>query len=75
MNKDNIVNNLYQASVISGLAIGYTMICKKFLKIDAPKFDKLSMEGVGKIVLIVAGSDITRDYLVKQKILPEKIFI
>ena len=36
MNKKSIVNDLYQAAVISVLAVGYSMSGKKILKMTAP---------------------------------------
>ena len=36
MNKKSIVNDLYQAVVISIFAIGYSMLGKKILKIAPP---------------------------------------
>ena len=36
MDKKSIVNNLYQAAVISVLAVGYSMLGKKILKITVP---------------------------------------
>ena len=65
MDKKSIVNDLYQAAVISVLAVGYSMLGKKILKITPPNQRKL--------VAIVAASEMTREYLIKQKILPDHI--
>ena len=62
MDKKSIVNDLYQAGVISVLAVGYSMLGKKILKITP-----------GKLVAIIAASEMTREYLIKQKILPDHI--
>ena len=35
MDKNSIVNDLYQAAVISVLAAGYSMLCKKILVHDS----------------------------------------
>ena len=61
MDKKSIVNDLYQAAVISVLAVGYSSV---------QKFD---LEDTGKLVAIVARSEMTREYLIKQKILPDHI--
>ena len=37
MDKKSVVNDLYQAAVISVLAVGYSMLGKKILKITPPK--------------------------------------
>ena len=36
MDKKSIVNDLYQAAVISVLAVGYSMLGKKILKMTPP---------------------------------------
>ena len=66
MDKKSIVNDLYQAAVISVLAVGYSMLGEKILKMTPP-------EDTGKLVAIVATSEMTREYLIKQKILPDHI--
>ena len=43
-------------------AVGYSMLGKKILKI-------LKVEDTGKLIAIVAASGMTREYLIKQKIL------
>ena len=73
MDKKSIVNDLYQAAVISVLAVGYSMLGKKILKITPPSIQKFDLEDTGKLVAIVAASEMTREYLIKQKILPDHI--
>ena len=73
MDKKSIVNDLYQAAVISVLAVGYSMLGKKMLKTTPPNIQKFHLEDTGKLVGIVASSEMTREYLIKQKILPEHI--
>ena len=75
MDKRSIVNDLYQAVVISVFAIGYSMLGKKILEIAPPSIQKFDLEGTGKLVAIVAALEMTREYLIKQKILPEYINI
>ena len=67
MDKKSIVNDLYQAAVISVLAVGYSMLGKKILKMTPPSIH------TEKLVAIVAASEMTREYLIKQKILPDHI--
>ena len=69
MDKKSIVNDLYQAAVISVLAVGYSMLGKRILKITPPSIQKFDLEDTGKLVAIVAASEMTREYLIKQKIL------
>ena len=73
MDKNSIVNDLYHASVLSALSVGYSMLGKKLLKIAPPSIQKFDLEDIAKLVVIVAGSEMTMEYLIKQKILPEKI--
>ena len=73
MDKKSIVNDLYQAAVISVLAAGYSMLGKKILKVSPPSIQKFDLEDTGKLVAIIAASEMTREYLIKQKILPDHI--
>ena len=73
MDKKSIVNDLYQAAVISVFVVGYSMLGKKILKIASPSIQKFDLEDTGKLVAIVATSEITRRCLIKQKILPDHI--
>ena len=66
MDKKSIVNDLYQAAVISVFAIGYSMLGKKILKIAPPSIQKFDLEDTGKLVATVAMSEIMREYLIKQ---------
>ena len=67
MDKKRIVNDLYQA------AVGYSTLGKKILKMTPPSVQKFDLEDTGKLVAIVPASEMTREYLIKQKILPDHI--
>ena len=71
MDKKIIVNDLYQAAVISIFAVGYSMLGKKILKVAPPSIQKFDLEDTGKLVAIIAASGMMR--VIKQKILPEHI--
>ena len=75
MDKKSIVNDLYHASLISVFAVGYSVLDKKILKIAPLRIQKFDLEDMGKLVAIVAASEMTREYLIKQKILSEHINI
>ena len=75
MDKKSIVNNLYHASLISVSTVGYSMLGKKRLRMASLSIQKFDLEDTGKLVAIVAASEMTRVYLTKQKILPEHINI
>ena len=73
MDKKSIVNDLYQATIISVPTVGYSMLGKKILRMAPPSIRKFDLEDTGKLVVIVAVSEVTREYLIKQKILPDHI--
>ena len=60
MDKKSIANDLYQVAVISVLAVGYSMLGKKILKMIPPSIQKFDLEDTGKLVAIVAASEMTR---------------
>ena len=43
MDKKSIVNDLYQAAVISVFAVGYSMLGKKILKMAPPSIQKFDL--------------------------------
>ena len=51
------------------------MLGKKILKMAPLSIQKFDLEDTGKLVVIVAVLEMTREYLIKQKILPEHINI
>ena len=51
------------------------MLGKEILKIAPPSTQKFDLEDTGKLVAIVAASEMTREYVIKQKILLELINI
>ena len=61
MDRKSIVNDLDQATVISELAVGYSMLGKKILKMTPPSIQKFDLEDTGKLVPIVAASEMTRE--------------
>ena len=64
MDKKSIVNDLFQAAVISVLAVGYSMLGEKILKMTPPSVQKFDLEDTGKLVAIVAASEMTREYFI-----------
>ena len=73
MDKKSIVNDLYHASLISVFAVGYSMLGKKILLMATPSIRKFDLEDIEKLAAIVAVSEITREYFIKQKILLDHI--
>ena len=69
----DIKESVYHESVVSILAIGYTMLGKTLIKMSHPSLSKFDIEDGIKLVGIVALSDFTKDYLIKQIIIPNNI--
>ena len=69
----DIKDSIYHCAAISGLAVGYTMLAKTLVKMSPPSLGKFDVEDGVKLVAIVAMSHFTKDYLIKQKIIPNDI--
>ena len=69
----DIKESVYHGAVVSVLAIGYTMLGKTLIKMSPSSLSKFDVEDVVKLVAIIAMSDFTKDYLIKQKIIPNNI--
>ena len=73
MDEKGVINDLYQAAVISIFAVGYSKLSMKILKMTLSSIQKFYLEDTGKLVAIIAASEMMREYLIKQKTLPEHI--
>ena len=69
----DLKESVYHGAIISVLAIGYTMLGKALIKMSPPSLSKFDIEDGVKLVAIMAMSDFTKDYLIKQKIIPNNI--
>ena len=69
----DIKQSVYHGAVVSVLAVGYTMLGKTLIKMSPPSLSKFDIEDGVKLVGIVALSDFTKHYLIKQKIIPNNI--
>ena len=67
-----LVNAAYHFAVVSGLAIGYAALSKKFMKGATPKLD-FALYDVGMVILDVSLAMATKDMLVQQGIIPADI--
>ena len=56
--------------IVIALAVGYTMLDKTLLKMSPPSVETFDVDDGVKFVTIIAISDFTKDYLIKQKIIP-----
>ena len=64
----DLKESVYHGAVISILAIGYTMLGKTLIKMSPPSLSKFDIDDGVKLVAIIAMSDFTKDYLMKQKV-------
>ena len=66
----DLKESIYHRAIVSVLAVGYTMLGKTLVKMSPPSLSKFDIEDGVKLVVI---SDFTKDYLIKQKIIPNNI--
>ena len=69
----DLKESVYHGAIISILAVGYTMLGKRLIKMSPPFRGKFDVEDGVKLVGIVATADFMKDYLIKQKIIPNNI--
>ena len=69
----DLKESVYHNAVVSSLAVGYRMLGKTLIKMSPPSLSKFDVEDGVKLVAIIAMSDFTKDYLIKQKIIPNNI--
>ena len=69
----DLKESVYHGAIISVLAVGYTMLGKTLVKMSPPSLGKFDIEDSVKLVAIIVMSDFTKDYLIKQKIIPDNI--
>ena len=67
-----LVNDLYHAAVVGGLAVGYAKLGQMVLKGPLPRLD-LTPRDLGMMVVDVALAMATKDMLVKQGLIPSDI--
>ena len=69
----DIKESVYYRAIVSVLAVGYTVLGKTLRKMSPPSLSKFDIEDGVKLVAIIAMSDFMKDYLIKQKIIPNNI--
>ena len=69
----DLKESVYHSAGVSVLAVGYTMLGKILIKMSPPSLGKFDVQDGIKLVAIVAIFDFTKDYLIKQKIIPNNI--
>ena len=69
----DLKESVYHGAVVSAPAVGHTMLGKTLIKMSPPSLRKFVAQKGVKLVAIVAITDFTKDYLIKQKIIPNNI--
>ena len=69
----DLKESVYHGAIFSILAIGYTMLGKTLIKMSPPSLSKFDVEDGVKLVAIITMSNFMKDYLIKQKIIPDNI--
>ena len=69
----DLKESVYHGTVVSVLAVGYTMLGKAIIKMTPPSLGKFDVEDGVKLVGIISLSNFTKDHLIKQKIIPNNI--
>ena len=70
---NDLKESVYHGAAVSALAVGYTVLGKTLIKMSPPSLRKFDVEDGVMLVAIIAISDFTKDYLIKQKIFPDNI--
>ena len=69
----DLKESIYHGAVVSALAVGFTVLGKSLIKMCHPSLGKFDVEDGVKLVEIIAIFGFTKDYLIKQKIIPDSI--
>ena len=75
MDKKSFFNDLYHSALISVFAIEHVTLFKNGLKITPPSVQTFDLEDTRKLVAIITTAEMTQEYLIKQKLLPENITV
>ena len=69
----DLKESVYHGAIISNLAVGYTMLRNMLVKMSHPSLGKFGIEDGVNLVAIIAMSDFVKEYLIKQKIIPDNM--
>ena len=72
-NKKDVINTLYQSTLMAATTIGYSYVVKRFFKISINSPSTANLEEIFKLGGIVFVSNMTLDYLYQQGIIPQDI--
>ena len=69
----DIANTIYHAAVTTVLVVGYAMLGRKLARLDVGDPAKPDFSDGLKLTVVVTLATVTKDFLVKNKIIPEDI--
>ena len=72
-NYTKLKESVYHGASVIILAIGHTMLGKTLIKMSPPSLSKFDVGDGVKLVAIIAMSHFAKDYLIKQKLIPDNI--
>lgn len=75
MNEQSILNLAYQSGLLVTLNLTYSLASRKLFKMKSIEMGKLDFSDIGRFTAVMALSILTRDYLIKNKIIPAEIHI
>ena len=71
--KKDILNTLYHSAIATGLAVGYSILGKKMIRLDVGDPAKPDLADFGKLTLVITLAVATKVWQVNCKILPADI--
>jgi hypothetical protein len=69
----DIANTIYHSAVTTTLVVGYALIGRKLVKLDVGDPAKPDLTEALKLTIVVTLATATKDWLVKNKIIPDEI--
>ena len=69
----DLKESVYHSTVISALAVGYTMLAITLVKMSPPSLEMFDVENGVKLVEIIPVFNCAKRYLIRQKIIPDNI--
>jgi len=71
--KKDILNTAYHSIVITGFTVAYLVLARKMFRVDIGTPSRPGFADVGKLGISIAAAEVTKDWLVNSKIIPENI--
>ena len=69
----HLKESVYHGADVSALVVGFTVFGKSLIKMSSPSLGNFDVEDGVKLVAIVSIYDFTKDYLIKQKRIPNSL--